>query len=356
MGCSGSVPADVPSPDMDKSHKIDQHNLEDYRTEKKKIKVLLLGAGESGKTTIRKQMSMVYGKGFTDHDRMDYRRHVWTNIVEGMQELCHGVETLNLHRSLQAKAEFETVVELRSNATLTPAIGATINTLWHDPAIQAAWERRVELQVFDTAKLYFERIAEIAREDYIPSVEDIILARVRSTGIVVDKYNMEGTPFELFDVGGQRNERKKWMHCFDGVDAVIFVTAISEFDQVMFEDDSMNRMVEALTLFEEICNSTHFTNASVFLFLNKGDLYREKIQRVSIESVPCFKDYEGAPNSYEDGIEYFRKKFQALNRNPAKKIPFHVTCAIDLSSVQTAFDACKDLILERHRQAEAAMA
>lgn len=63
MGCSGSVPADVPSPDLEKSNSIDKNNLADYRTEKKKIKVLLLGAGESGKTTIRKQMNMVYGKG-----------------------------------------------------------------------------------------------------------------------------------------------------------------------------------------------------------------------------------------------------------------------------------------------------
>ena len=36
----------------------------------------------------------------------------------------------------------------------------------------------------------------------------------------------------MFDVGGQRNERRKWIHCFDNVTAVIFVTAISEYDQV----------------------------------------------------------------------------------------------------------------------------
>jgi len=337
------------SPDIDQSRKIDEHNLDDYRTEKKKIKVLLLGAGESGKTTIRKQMNMVYGKGLNEHDRMDYRRHVWTNIVEGMQELCDGVENLHLKHLLQAVDEFDAIPELRANAALTPEIGAAIAKLWQDPAIQAAWERRSELQVIETTKSYFDRIVDIARDDYIPSTEDVILSRVRSTGIVVDKYRMDGTPFELFDVGGQRNERKKWMHCFDEVDAVIFVTALSEFDQVMFEDDSMNRMVEALQLFDEICNSKYFVNASVFLFLNKGDLYREKIQRVKIDSVPCFKDYTGEPNSYEDGIEFFRKKFQALNKNPAKEIPFHVTCAIDLSSVQTAFDTCKDLILERHR-------
>ena len=59
----------------------------------------------------------------------------------------------------------------------------------------------------------------------------------------------------MFDVGGQRNERKKWIHCFDGVQAIIFVAAISEYDQALFEDRETNRMTEALNLFAEIANS-----------------------------------------------------------------------------------------------------
>ena len=55
-----------------------------------------------------------------------------------------------------------------------------------------------------------------------------------------------GTVFEMYDVGGQRNERKKWIHCFEGVTAVIFVAAISEYDQKLFEDASTNRMVGLL--------------------------------------------------------------------------------------------------------------
>lgn len=62
-------------------------------------------------------------------------------------------------------------------------------------------------------------------------------------GIVVDKYKIEGTTFEMYDVGGQRNERKKWIHCFDNVTAVIYVAALSEYNQGMFEDANTNRYV-----------------------------------------------------------------------------------------------------------------
>lgn len=63
-------------------------------------------------------------------------------------------------------------------------------------------------------------------------------------GIVVDKYCIDGTTFEMYDVGGQRNERKKWIHCFDNVTAVIYVAALSEYNQGMFEDANTNRYVK----------------------------------------------------------------------------------------------------------------
>jgi hypothetical protein len=59
----------------------------------------------------------------------------------------------------------------------------------------------------------------------------------------------------MYDVGGQRNERKKWIHCFDDVTAVIFVASLSEYDQVLYEDHTVNRMDEAVTLFADIANS-----------------------------------------------------------------------------------------------------
>ena len=43
----------------------------------------------------------------------------------------------------------------------------------------------------------------------------------------------------MFDVGGQRSERKKWIHCFEGVTAIIFIVAMSEYDLTLVEDQEM---------------------------------------------------------------------------------------------------------------------
>lgn len=79
--------------------------------------------------------------------------------------------------------------------------------------------------------------------DYLPDKDDILFSRVRTSGIVTETYEIDGSTFEMYDVGGQRNERKKWIHCFEDVTAIIFVAALSEYDQKLFEDASANRMV-----------------------------------------------------------------------------------------------------------------
>jgi guanine nucleotide-binding protein G(i) subunit alpha len=42
----------------------------------------------------------------------------------------------------------------------------------------------------------------------------------------------------MFDVGGQRSERKKWIHCFENVTSIIFCVALSEYDQVLLEESN----------------------------------------------------------------------------------------------------------------------
>mmetsp|Transcript_88295 Transcript_88295/g.252559 ORF Transcript_88295/g.252559 Transcript_88295/m.252559 type:complete len:81 (-) Transcript_88295:610-852(-) len=69
--------------------------------------------------------------------------------------------------------------------------------------------------------------------EYTPSEEDVLLCRSRTIGIVKTVLEIDKNEFNIFDVGGQRNERRKWIHCFDEVTAVIFVAALSEYDQVI---------------------------------------------------------------------------------------------------------------------------
>ena len=63
------------------------------------------------------------------------------------------------------------------------------------------------------------------------------------------------------------------MYSFTDVNAVIFVAALSEFNEQLFEDSSVNRMSDALSLFETVCNSQYMRGISIILFLNKVYLF-----------------------------------------------------------------------------------
>lgn len=139
---------------------------------------------------------------------------------------------------------------------------------------------------------YFDRIDKLVRPDFTPDEQDVLRSRAKTTGIIETEFDVDKTHFRMVDVGGQRSERKKWMHCFQDVTAVIFCVALSEYDLKLYEDDTTNRMQESLKLFKEICNNKWFTKTSMILFLNKKDLFEEKINRVDLAM--CFPEYSGS--------------------------------------------------------------
>ena len=81
----------------------------------------------------------------------------------------------------------------------------------------------------------------------------------------------------MFDVGGQRDQRRKWIQCFNDVTATIFVVASSSYNMVLREDTSQNRLKEALELFKNVWDNRWLKTISCILFLNKQDILYEKI-------------------------------------------------------------------------------
>mmetsp|Transcript_20393 Transcript_20393/g.29289 ORF Transcript_20393/g.29289 Transcript_20393/m.29289 type:complete len:363 (-) Transcript_20393:204-1292(-) len=348
--CSSSIDEDEREA-IEQSKKIDKENARDYRAEAEKIKILLLGAGDSGKSTIFKQMRLLYGEAYTEDEKMSFRLFIRQNAVEAIGQLCLAVLEQHPDDPIVQTDSFKILCppdfsrdQFRKFPELSPEYVAAIKSVWRSPAIERAWADRSRLQITDTAALFLDRVEEIATEEYIPSESDIVLARIRTTGIREERLKIDDQIFQFFDVGGQRNERRKWIHCFEGVHGVMFVAALSEYDQTLFEENSVNRMTEALDLFEQTVNESAFVHSAMILFLNKSDLYEEKIKHVPISSIPDFSDYSGTPCNRDEGIAYFVGKF--MERNSTHQEVFqHVTCATDQTSVMVVFNACKSVII-----------
>lgn len=321
------------------SRDLEKANAAAHNQDAQIHKLLLLGAGESGKSTLFKQMIQIYGTGFPEAERKQYVAIIHNNIVLAVRTLVQMAPVLG-HKVECDTKQFE---DLKGDEEIHTSLARDIQALWEDAGIQLTYADRAKYQLNDSADYFFNKILEIGQPSYIPTEQDVLRSRVRTTGIVENHFDIEGNQFKMFDVGGQRNERKKWIHCFEEVTAVLFVAAISEYDQVLYEDENTNRMDEALNLFDEISNSKWFGNTAMILFLNKCDLFEKKIKKVSLRV--CFTEYEGADN-YDEGCAYIQDQFQNKSRNPQKNIYSHITCATDTGNVAAVFNAVKDIIIQ----------
>jgi len=311
----------------------------------KVIKLLLLGTGESGKSTIFKQMQILYAKGFSEFERSTFRHVVRRNVVEAMQTLIGGVEKFRFtwENPVSARAaDFFMELDPLAPDFWVPDIVRHGAQLWAEPAIQSSYANRSKLQLLDSTQYLFENLERIGSAEYTPTPDDILRARLRTSGIVERVFRIQNVDFRFLDVGGQRNERRKWIHSFEGVTAVIFVSALSEYDQVLYEDEKENRLHEAIRVFDNICNNKYFEQTAMILFLNKEDLFREKIKRVSL--TVCFEEYRDE-NTFEATSAYIKARFLEVNKGQKMIFP-HLTNATDTRNIQRVFEACRVVVLK----------
>lgn len=452
MGCTASTPyyEDENDPFIQQQRAndaIEQSLQLEKNKGKHEIKLLLLGAGESGKSTVLKQLKLMHQGGFSHDERLQYAQVIWADVIQSMKILIVQARKLGIpldcddpmeHRELfeckrillkakaldyintsvaggseflndyvlkyserhEAKRRYQSTGKARafdedygsdglqdsanklagnidinelskglheagdeklflesSNPAPQPQsvkqvsnhdIAKSIKALWlQDKGIKQCFSRSNEFQLEGSAAYYFDNVERFANPAYICSDEDILKGRIKTTGITETEFNIGSSKFKVLDAGGQRSERKKWIHSFQGITAVVFVLALSEYDQTLFEDERVNRMHESIMLFDTLLNSKWFKNTPFILFLNKTDIFEEKVKRTPIRKF--FPDYQGKLGDVEAGIKYFENMFLSLNRSN-KPIYVKRTCATDPQTMRFILSAVTDLVIQQNLQ------
>ncbi|CAG07506.1 unnamed protein product, partial [Tetraodon nigroviridis] len=319
-----------------KSKELEKQLQEDAEKDSKTVKLLLLGFCIRAVTQKRNSWSLGQSSMATS--------------LHSALALITGMEMLNIDSSSSSAQEdgqkLQNLADSIEEGTMPAELSDIIKKLWKDSGVQAAFERAAEFQLNDSAGYYLNEMERICKPDYMPTEQDVLRSRVKTTGIIEEQFSCKELHFRMFDVGGQRSERKKWIHCFEGVTCIIFCGALSAYDMVLVEDDEVNRMHESLHLFNSICNHRFFALTSIVLFLNKKDLFEEKIKKVHLSI--CFPDYDG-PNTYDDASNYIKTQFLDLNmKKGVKEIYSHLTCATDTKNVEIVFNAVTDIIIKEN--------
>jgi len=348
MGCVGS---------NENEREIEEKYKMDVNKEKQIHKLLMLGSGASGKSTLFKQLGWLYGvkeadKNYTDTDAEDRLAKIRENMSQNIVVLLKKSQELydrdnikyieckvdfnnknddrvkTIIKDIQYVAQFQNVqfIETQKTEQELALLGESIHRLWMLNEIKTTFKHRQVFSFSDNMDYFFDKSIEIFKANYRCTKQDFLRTRVRTTGVTkieleVPNIDENGNPstkelnkFQIIDVGGQRNERNKWIHQFSTVTAVIFVAALNHYCQVLFEDETKNAMQESIELFAQIANLRHFQHTEMILFLNKDDLFMKKLAE-GLKLSLCFdstinKDYNG---------EQWNGNDESINFNPNKQ-------------------------------------
>ncbi|KAF7320577.1 Heterotrimeric G-protein alpha subunit 4 [Mycena chlorophos] len=374
-------------------------------------KVLLLGAGESGKSTIQKQMRLIHNVPFSDQETEHFRQLVFDNlgrgilaVIEALPDMglelipgrgedeegggprtsvagsdaayspgcvypesdpegrggfvkgwapgeCGGEEIAKVWRERQAEARaarsgpsssfddsdsprmglddaqcdddkgvtpdrlaadvalIENTPDLRAGQPFPLAYLGAVLRLWDEPIVREAWTRANEVALPENLPYLISSIPRLFSSSYVPTSSDILRTRARTIGITETAFKVGTEELLMVDVGGQKTERRKWIHSFSDVTSVLFLVSLSGYDQCLVEDRGANQMEDAMTIWDSICHSMWFRRTSLILFLNKDDLYQKKIHGGKSPIKNYFPDYDADPLSATAGREYFKRRF-----------------------------------------------
>uniref|UniRef100_A0A1A8GB17 Guanine nucleotide binding protein (G protein), q polypeptide n=1 Tax=Nothobranchius korthausae TaxID=1143690 RepID=A0A1A8GB17_9TELE len=193
-------------------------------------------------------MRIIHGCGYSEEDRRGFTRLIFHNIFTAMQAMIQAMSALQIpykYEHNKANAAVVSRVDVERVTTLTKPYEDALKSLWKYP------------------------------------------------------FDLEKAMFRMVDVGGQRSERRKWIHCFEKVTSIMFLVALSEYDQVLAESSNENRMEESMALFKTIITYKWFEKSSIILFLNKMDLLEEKIMHSHL--VDYFPEYDGPQRDVQAG-------------------------------------------------------
>jgi hypothetical protein len=211
-----------------------------------------------------------------------------------------------------------------------------------DSGIQHAYNRSNEYYLFDSTEYFLTNVERIISENYDPTLQDILHARQSTNSIIETCFSVDQIIFKLYDVGGQRGERRKWTRCFDAITVLLFMASLSEYNQVLAEDRTRNRMRESLNLFEAMISLPWFRSIPVILFLNKVDLFEAKIKQIDLGVY--FPRYTEGHN-FERALQFITDEYCSCNKDPQKTIYVHVTNATNTENIEFVWKATKQIIL-----------
>eukprot|EP00475_Leptophrys_vorax_P029516 TRINITY_DN43431_c0_g1_i6.p1 TRINITY_DN43431_c0_g1~~TRINITY_DN43431_c0_g1_i6.p1 ORF type:complete len:318 (+),score=85.70 TRINITY_DN43431_c0_g1_i6:845-1798(+) len=267
-------------------------------------KLVLLGSAKSGKSTLFKRFNNIYGTGFSKEEVSEHALLMRRNALASMKFLVsqtesrlllsssndnNGPSTTTTTGAVCSSPSFVYMKALPADRVVEEA-GEHIKTLWNDAEIQRTYYHTpgINFQTKDSCVYSFDNVDRIFAIGYEPTEEDIVMCRTSTPQATKAKFQFPGIQFVVIDAGDDKEELN---NILADTNSVVFVASLSEYDEISLDDNSTNCAVKAMSLYEEVLKLETVKNLPVALFLNKKDVFEEKIKRIPLSNY--FPEYKG---------------------------------------------------------------
>ncbi|CAH0047721.1 unnamed protein product [Clonostachys solani] len=313
-------------------------------------KILILGASQSGKTTLLKRIQYLI-----DGEPTEEERAVWADTMRTY--LAN--ETMTVLDFMKKNGTFLQYPDINKPHIKTLRnqprseirdVEAAISSLWKDKNFLRGfyWSYRTQPANIKQLAGRIQHLADRGQHRYTPTTQDILQVFVKTTGIYETTMHYNSRPFQICDVGGNKSQRKKWIHAFPNTSVVIFTADATSYSKVLCEDENELRVAEELTLFESIANHRQFTNTRLVLILTHID----KLDNIFVRNpvTDCFPDFTssslpGFPGYKEDYLTDLENRFSSRLPDERDRGTFQILRA-DLihDGLETVEDILKTLL------------
>ncbi|KAK4207214.1 putative guanine nucleotide-binding protein alpha-2 subunit [Rhypophila decipiens] len=334
---------------------------------KPEFKILLLGSSPSSKSTLLKQMKLCWIKQplalssgpFTESERMQWKPVILENIcsyVWAANERCKDSGSIFSAQVQSYMDEIESLYDqVRDHVRSENDLPQGCFRPFHELSRSEEWREKLLTWPSDGMNFpyFMDHLDRIFSPGYIPSCLDLLNARLRTIGITETRFDHDGHEYRVYDVGGRRSERKKWIHCFENVDIILFQVNLGTYDEVLVEDSEQNQLKESLALFQSIRDSHWFRKTSMFLTFTKMDVFERKISRGHGFPPKELFPYEGDPTDVIAVRESITSQFLDGSKAHGDILVSYIDATETLQAqrlLQTVCGVAKERAKERRRR------
>jgi len=286
--------------------------------------------------------------GLTLDDKKCFKKDIIRHIIRATQDIVttfssegdQGKQFLTL--TLDALRSIG-VVDASTVSNLNADIASSITTIWQDQHFRSLYEKSPYFcEGLEGNATQCKNFPRWGGEDWIPTNDDILRCNIRTSGVHECRFTVDGLPFKFIDFDGIAMRRAVARKMIQSVSNVVFVAALSDYDETLPDAPDRNALLDALKIFKallegqkEKCNAID----NPILVLNKADKFHEKLCKRKVP-LNVSGEFPDAPRTFDfsAGIDWIRQEFLKQVDLETCDLQIYVVNALDMEDVRVTFD------------------